>query len=206
MIEKKAFMKSLTFLFFINLLSCSTLDKETCARKDWLGQGHQDALNDKTIQFERYHSQCAELGINISKEKYVSGYEQGLKGYCTYQNGMKLGKTGDEPFSGCKHMSSNFYQGYEKGFKYFEEDQEEGRREDKKQEAIEDLLRRYGSKECSSDSDCEQKGDCSFNKCEEDGSACHFDSDCPKVRRNCKRESEYVSSIREWIEVRVCEE
>jgi len=185
--------------------SCATLTKEDCSKINWKQKGHDDSsTGEEASKFSDYQRKCSEHGISISQPDYVEGYKLGLKSYCNYQKGYARGENGDEPFKACDSVSSNFNRGYEKGFSQYEADQEEIRKKKVKQEAIESIVRRYGSEECSSDSDCRKSGDCNFNKCEHDNSECTFNSDC-KVEGDCKSESDYVSSIGEWVEARVCD-
>lgn len=199
----KYIILSLMALTLLN--SCATLNKEDCQQIDLLKRGKSDASSGENSQFEKYQSQCQAHGIALTKTKYDLGYERGLKDYCNYDNGLKRGLNGEEPFLGCKKFVTNFYRGYEKGFGEYEVRQEEDRKDKLREEARKELVNRYHSKECNSDSDCNRNGDCSFGECRHDGSSCRFNSDC-KVAGDCRTESTYASRINEWVEARICKE
>lgn len=111
-------------------------------------------------------------------------------------------------FKECAAASPLFARGYHKGFEEFERQEEDKRLKEKKEneraEVLSNAIRRYGSKECTSNFQCVKDGTCRFNKCEHNGAACSSDYDC-RIEGRCKSESEYVSSVGEWIQVRVCE-
>ena len=199
-------MRWIFILFFIT--SCATLTKEECTTMNWNQKGFQDSsAGESLVQFNKYAEMCKEHGVVPSKSNYIEGYKRGLTEYCNYQNGMKLGQRGGEPFKECGAVTSNFQRGYRTGFQEYEETQERERRkkiqEEDRKEARQRILNRFNSEECTSDFNCQKETNCTFNKCSHDGSACTFNSEC-KIRGNCRQESDYVSSINEWVGVQVC--
>lgn len=201
-------MKFLFIFLIFNLISCAIITKEDCNTINWESKGEQDASEGESIsRFSKYQETCKEHGINISKENYVKGHRDGLKRFCTYKSGYQHGEQGSDPFTECDQIGYTFSRGYEEGFqeyqrikkkKILEQEQEASRKK-----AIESILSRYNSKECSSSFDCHKDGDCRFNKCRHDNSECNFNSDC-KIEGSCSNESEYVYSINQWVSVNVC--
>lgn len=187
------------------LSACATLSKEDCTSINWRERGQQDGSSgESTAQFNIYQQQCQEHGVSIPKANYLQGHKEGLKTFCNYNNGYKNGEEGTEPMKECEPIGVTFMKGYHKGFEVFIAKKQDERKKEIKAKVVEDIIKRYGSKECTFNSDCEKDGDCSFGKCRHNGDACTFNSDC-KVEGDCVSESQYVSEINESVYVRVCE-
>ena len=198
-------MKLSSLLLLLTLSSCATLSKEDCTSTDWRQRGQLDGSTGDSVQeFAKYQQQCQEHGVSISKASYLEGYWQGLKSFCNYDNGYKNGLEGTEPMKECESVGVTFSKGYHKGFEAFMAKKEERRKEEIKAKTIKDIIERYGSKECTFNSDCKREGECSFNKCRHNGQECKFNIDC-QIEGDCVSESEYISEINEKVYVRVCD-
>ncbi|MFT6633549.1 MAG: hypothetical protein ACJAS4_003520 [Bacteriovoracaceae bacterium] len=151
---------------------CSTLSKNECENRNWFNLGKSDAMNGevepKTAEYRR---DCSEYGLQIKSMDYLKGFENGLKKYCTYNNGLNRGEDGEESHALCEEESPKYKKGYLTGLREFK----------KKQSIVElkkILIEDNGGKECSFSSDCMKEGICSSGKCERSGNECSSDSDC----------------------------
>ncbi|HAG90231.1 MAG TPA: hypothetical protein DCL41_00065 [Bdellovibrionales bacterium] len=188
----------LVSLFFV-ISSCATLSKEECVTMDWEQRGKVDALEGKTSDvFVDYTKTCAKHGIQPAQEGYMKGRAEGLKHFCTYENGQQFGLKGNNYEGVCPmEMEPAFMRGYEIGRKEFllkvkeqelKEREEELKRKEEEAEAHHAILTRIQTRQCSLDSDCDIDGDCSFGKCKNSGASCTFDSDCT-IEGDCSSET-----------------
>ncbi len=174
-------MKHLLLISFLvfGIASCSSLSKEECQTTNWLERGKSDALRGKvTPQDSKYQKDCSEHGITMEREKYLSGYDEGLKLYCTYQNGYKLGLDSGTEHLYCNQKSIEFQKGNKLGIEVFEQNK-------RKAEAIKNLKKELitlnGSMECPLSQICERETRCDFNRCVHNGRQCTFNNDCKEI-------------------------
>lgn len=206
-------MKYLILIFMLPLISCSSLTKEDCQKTNWKQQGFKDgAKGEGQAEYSNYWEQCREHGVSINKSEYIEGYQAGLKKYCNYKSGYELGGVGGDPLSECDKINPSFARGYEEGFRQYQQAKKEqedrarlrNQQEEDKRIAIQNIINRNHGRSCTSHSDCQKEGYCTFNKCQHNGMSCSYNSDC-KVQGNCRGQTEYVPSVGGYVEARVCE-
>lgn len=97
--------------------SCSTISKEECTVGDWSGMGQRDASQGhKQDRFYTYVKECGEHGVRPDHNAYKSGYSEGLKTYCTAENGWRVGRNGGVNNGICpKEAARAFNRAYTKG-------------------------------------------------------------------------------------------
>lgn len=90
------FVRMLFSLFVAGLLAgCATMSKNECLEADWYQIGYRDGRAGlPRAQFQRHGDACLDHGIRPERSAYYRGREEGLRGYCTEQNGFELGKRG----------------------------------------------------------------------------------------------------------------
>ena len=177
-------------------LGCSSLSKEQCSNIDWYKTGVEDANRGYTIpRLENYQSQCLEHGVKVKEESYLSGFEEGLKTYCTPSKGKNRGYFGKSRHQRCEKISIDFKTAYDEEYRKFE-------RRTAKQQLKEQLIFQGGGETCTFDSDCKTEGECASNECVESGDSCSFDSDCG-VRTECESRSG-TTSFGDVVDVNVC--
>lgn len=77
------------------LSGCATMSEEQCLAGDWGGKGYQDGVNGYGEERLQSHAQaCAKVGITPNASAYYSAREQGLRRYCTWENGFRVGRAG----------------------------------------------------------------------------------------------------------------
>lgn len=171
-------LNKFVILFLLILSACSSLSKEECQKTNFSQRGQEDGRQGYSgSRFEDYLQECREHGVGIadSHTDYLQGLKLGLKDYCTYENGYRLGNRGKEQHPECQEMSEVFVRGYKKGFADFETQRE-------REAAIKRIVIRHGTKTCNSPMDCVKDG----------------------VQGNCVPESAYVASIKERVYVNIC--
>ncbi len=92
-------MKQFLFVSVIFFVGCATVSKDECVKFNWKQQGFKGAMRGEILSDtnEYYHNKCTiQHGVVINGEQLKSGYEQGLKRYCTPQNALELGLSGRE--------------------------------------------------------------------------------------------------------------
>jgi hypothetical protein len=88
----------LTFLAFIGtffMFSCATLNEQQCRTGNWEQIGRQDgARGYSASRVSSHHKACKEHGVQVNNAEYQRGYDAGVRGFCTSENGYLLGKQG----------------------------------------------------------------------------------------------------------------
>ncbi|HUS55761.1 MAG TPA: DUF2799 domain-containing protein [Thermohalobaculum sp.] len=103
--------------------ACTTMTVEerisACQATEWSSYGENDgrlgvAEADRTEKF----SECAALGYPADLAAYDAGRAEGLKSYCTVDNGYEAGYAGRRYRNVCPpELEPSFQQGYEQGQK-----------------------------------------------------------------------------------------
>ncbi|MBD1557665.1 DUF2799 domain-containing protein [Vibrio sp. S9_S30] len=101
-------------LFVIGALSgCSSISEEECLLGDWYQLGLRDGQKGKSNQAADYNKDCSEYSVQLDLERYNQGRNEGLKSYCTYENGVALGLANQDYYNVCPtELSSQFLFGY----------------------------------------------------------------------------------------------
>ncbi|MCB0342269.1 MAG: DUF2799 domain-containing protein [Pseudobdellovibrionaceae bacterium] len=99
--------------------SCSSISKEECQVGDWTGIGHRDGSQGREQKrFYSYVEDCGEHGVTPNHDQYKQGYEEGLKVFCTPDNGWSVGRSGRSYNNICPpHLAKEFMSQYRKGQK-----------------------------------------------------------------------------------------
>lgn len=86
---------SAVIVAFGALTSCATLDKEECASVDWQQLGRSDgAAGYGAGRVDSHRSACAEHKLPVDGQQWMSGWQEGIRLYCTPQNGLTQGIEG----------------------------------------------------------------------------------------------------------------
>ncbi len=100
---------------------CATLDKSECENADWQIIGLEDGAEGKTPSYIGEHrSACAQHDITPDYSAYKTGYDAGLKQYCTATNGFLIGEEGNEYKGVCPpELEQPFIRGYNHGHEIY---------------------------------------------------------------------------------------
>jgi hypothetical protein len=76
---------------------CSTYSKKECQQMDWRNQGVKYAMEGRTLDQGRshFHETCErDHEIAFDVQSFESGYQDGLKNFCSPDNGARFGAKG----------------------------------------------------------------------------------------------------------------
>ena len=111
-------MRTLTLLAAAMLLgACASMDKPQCVNANWYAIGMEDGARGRTLdRLGERRRACAEHGVQPDAERYAAGRNEGLKSYCTYDQGFRAGRGGNAYNSVCPEPAArDFLAGYERG-------------------------------------------------------------------------------------------
>ncbi|WP_303721053.1 DUF2799 domain-containing protein [Malonomonas rubra] len=93
------------------------MNRSECLNADWQIIGMEDGTRGRRLAYIGKHREaCAEYNVAPSLEQYQQGHSQGLKQYCTYNNGFGLGQHGKYFNDVCPPELIGDYQiGYQRG-------------------------------------------------------------------------------------------
>lgn len=79
----------------LTLGACASMSPQECRTADWQERGLRDGLEGQPrSQFSSHVEACAEAGVKPDRERYMSGYLQGLERFCTPRSGADFGERG----------------------------------------------------------------------------------------------------------------
>lgn len=154
----------IVFIFCIVLGGCATLTLEQCQTSNWQQKGYKDGSNGSGTRIAKYQKQCSEHNVSVPSEAYYVGYQEGLKVFCTYDNGVREGEAGRRNEGVCVGgAASEFNKGHTAGYKVYQlrEELEEQKK------AAEELAEKNEDARKQSEKDAIESLE-----------QCHFDSDC----------------------------
>ncbi len=101
---------------------CASISKEECKTGDWNGIGFKDGSAGKKIaRIQGYIEECGKHGATVDRAAYEKGRNEGLKTYCSKDNGFRVGKDGSAMFDECPAaMRPTFMKAWSMGNKIYE--------------------------------------------------------------------------------------
>lgn len=114
----KKFTHSLFLVLITSLLSaCATMNAKECQGTNWRDKGYSDALKGRGIWLTGHTKACAKVGVVPNRNAYIAGHRAGSRVFCTFENGVTFGRSGDIPRRICTApaLQKPFYSGYEVG-------------------------------------------------------------------------------------------
>ena len=99
------------------LAGCATMSESECRSADWRLIGLEDGARGQPLAFlGRHRKACAEYGIAPDLARYERGHADGLRQYCTPDNGFRQGRSGRRYYGVCPGgLEGGFVAGYETG-------------------------------------------------------------------------------------------
>lgn len=110
-------MKTIPALALALLAGCASLDRDECRSADWYAIGLEDGSRGRALERLGDHRRaCAKHGIAPHTERYLEGRNDGLKSFCTYENGYARGRAGGaNPNTCAPPAAAGFAAGYQRG-------------------------------------------------------------------------------------------
>lgn len=101
-------------LILIIYAGCATLSQDSCEQGDWYGIGYKDGTDGRPQgRLVKHEKACLEFDVSPDEDIYLQGRNDGLKIYCTDQNGYNEGEDIDEYQDVCpKELEQIFLKGY----------------------------------------------------------------------------------------------
>jgi hypothetical protein len=91
------------------------MDKDECLSADWYAIGLEDGARGRAVERLGDHRRaCAKHNVAPDPARYVSGRNEGLKSFCTYERGLSEGRAGHAYGAACPE-ASQFVAGYQRG-------------------------------------------------------------------------------------------
>ncbi len=88
-------MRFLILFLFLFISGCATLSESECIHGDWFEIGQTDGRNGyKSSRVEKHSKACQKTNTNVDFDAYMQGRKDGLKYYCSPQNGFDSGLEG----------------------------------------------------------------------------------------------------------------
>lgn len=113
----RLFFRAAVLLAALVLSGCATLDKDECRTADWYAVGLEDGARGRPVERLGEHRRaCAKHGVAPNTERYIAGRNEGLRSYCTYEQGFSQGRAGRAHMGTCpKELAAGFSAGYQRG-------------------------------------------------------------------------------------------
>ncbi|MGX5201295.1 DUF2799 domain-containing protein [Aliikangiella sp. IMCC44632] len=108
------YLRFLVPVIFISVLSgCATLSQDECLNANWNIIGMADGAKGRLPSYISQHREaCAEYSVVPNLEAYLKGHTQGVKEYCNYHNGFRVGESGGRHNGVCKgQLAAEFNKG-----------------------------------------------------------------------------------------------
>ena len=130
------------------LAGCETMSKKQCLSADWFQVGYQAGRDGRErAHIEDIAESCAKVNVTPDRRRYFDGWEQGLREYCTPENGFYLGRNGTRVRSVCPPATAGrFEDAYRRGYRIFEARQYVDQLEDRRRN-LENLLEKANTDE-----------------------------------------------------------
>ena len=111
---------------------CASMSQEECQSVNWLTKGKTDGMEGKkATRIADYQKSCSKFGIQVNDTQYLKGHKEGLKYFCTYENGLRKGRLGISYDGLCSEVGDREYlRGHKAGMKEYELEQERIRQEE----------------------------------------------------------------------------
>lgn len=84
------------------LASCATLNEDQCRTADWSRLGQEDGMAGRAwSHVEQHRNACARHGLPVDEQRWSAGWEQGIRAFCTPENGLIHGREGRHYANSC---------------------------------------------------------------------------------------------------------
>lgn len=90
------------FVLSLALSGCATLNEDQCTVTDWqqLGQA-EGARGVSPNRIAGHNEACAKFGLPVDAPAWQTGWQTGIRQYCTFENGVELGRRGTRGSDHC---------------------------------------------------------------------------------------------------------
>lgn len=109
-------------LFAAALSACATLNEDECQAADWVDLGYSDgAAGRSPSHLDRHREACARHDLPVEAPQWRDGWEEGIRRYCTPENGLREGRAGRSYAGSCPaEVATDFERAYDVGHRVHE--------------------------------------------------------------------------------------
>jgi hypothetical protein len=103
-------------------LGCATLSRNECLEADWFEIGYKDGSAGKPRDlFQKHVNACTKHDVTPNRQLYYAGRDEGLRVYCTEDNGFEQGRLGKKYQHVCPaDLEPEFLDGFYAGREIYE--------------------------------------------------------------------------------------
>ncbi|MCY6381441.1 DUF2799 domain-containing protein [Hoeflea prorocentri] len=122
-------LAALMLVLPLALSACATLNEAECETTNWRDLGERNGQQGKASSFIVEHQKaCSAYGLPVDGTAWRAGWEQGIRQYCTPQNGLLVGKAGKSYANACPvDLAPGFLRTYSVGKRVYDAGQERDR-------------------------------------------------------------------------------
>jgi len=118
----KQFNHPILMLLMMALFAgCASMSKKECLSADWETVGYRDGARGVHYTYlEKHRESCVKYEVIPDDAAYRNGWEQGIRSYCTADNGYRAGTAGRAYRNICPaDVAGDFLAGWEQGIEQF---------------------------------------------------------------------------------------
>ena len=110
-----------TLLCFALLAGCASMSKKECLNANWESVGYHDGKRGVHYsRLDKHRDSCAEYQVVPDQGAYRNGWEQGIRLYCTADNGYRTGQAGKAHSNICPaDVASIYISGWRDGIRRY---------------------------------------------------------------------------------------
>ncbi|MFZ2100778.1 MAG: DUF2799 domain-containing protein [Oricola sp.] len=103
------------------LSGCQTLNKDQCSVTDWRTLGSTDGASGRPQNYVARHQEaCTKFGIPVDIPAWQSGWQEGIRNFCTPANGLDIGMRGSGYDNSCPaDQAIPFREAYDTGYRVY---------------------------------------------------------------------------------------
>lgn len=104
------------------LSGCASMTEEECLTADWYEQGVRDGVNGQPRSYVEDHREaCSKVGVVPNAALWEQGRSEGIRQYCTPENGVNQGRRGAYYRNSCPpDLEGAFLNNYRAGYRVYE--------------------------------------------------------------------------------------
>lgn len=105
--------------------ACASMSEEECLAADWKQQGYRDGVSGyPSNRVEDHREACAKVGVVPDLGQYRSGWDAGIREYCTPANALNEGRRGHSYRNSCPvELEPAFRTNYQIGYRVYQAEQ-----------------------------------------------------------------------------------
>ena len=86
----------------LSLSACATLNESECETVNWSDLGRSDgAAGQSSSYVQRHREACEKYSLPVDERAWRTGWEDGIRRYCTPENGLSAGRDGRSYANSC---------------------------------------------------------------------------------------------------------